>query len=450
MEDRRKTKHRQYDGIASREQHGRRRTMPEAPSPRSDADRAHRRAKVQNRYSAGMAPETKSKPGEDAADRILRRDEVRRARLRAPRYYGIDIPFLVISLVLLCVGLIMMYSASYAWAIYDTGNANYYINRQLLFAVVGVVFMVVITFFDYRIMKKLLWLYMLIVLAMLIMVSVIGLEGGGAKRWINAGIFTLQPSEFAKLGVIWFLAWIYDKAGARVKSFTWGILPLAGILFVVDAFLVTQKHISALLLVTLSGAAVAFYAGVNWKWLAGVGAAGAGGVSLLVAFLPNFEYIRARLAIFRDPFSDPLDIGYQTVQSIYAVSSGGLFGLGLGRSVQKQLFLPETQNDYVFSIVCEELGLVGALMIIALFAAFIICGFRIAMRVKDVFGKLLVSGIMTLLAMQVLLNIMVVTNAFPVTGVSLPFFSYGGSSLVLLMIEVGIVLCVSRQAEKTY
>lgn len=447
MEDRRKKQHRKYEDLAVTGERGKRPSPPKTEEKRKNADRARKKASVRDRIDQVLSPDVSSEP---AADRVLRNEETHRTKLLAPRYYGIDLPFLIITMVLLAVGLIMMYSASYAWAIHDTGDSGYYINRQLLFAVLGLIFMVIIMFFDYRIMKKLLWLYLLIVLALLIMVSAVGLEGGGAQRWISAGAFTLQPSEFAKLGVIWFLAWVYDKAGSRVRKFTWGILPLAGILLVVDAFLITQKHISALLLVTLSGAAVAFFAGADWRWLAGVGAAGAGGVSLLVAFLPNFDYIRARIAVFRDPFSDMLDVGFQTVQSIYAVASGGLFGVGLGQSRQKQLFLPETQNDYVFSIVCEELGLVGALMILGLFVAFIICGFRIALRVRDTFGKLLVSGIMTLLAMQVLLNIMVVTNAFPVTGVSLPFFSYGGTSLVLLLVEVGIVLCVSRQSEKTY
>ena len=448
MEDRRKKQHRKYEDLAMEEKKVKRPSPPEKKhKDRKNADRARKKASVRDRIEKVLAPDPVAEP---SADRVLRNEEQTKARLIAPRYYGLDLPFLIITMVLLAVGLIMMYSASYAWAISDTGDSAYYINRQVVFAAAGIAVMVVIMFFDYRIMKKLLAPYLLIVFALLIMVSAVGLEGGGAQRWISAGAFTLQPSEFAKLGVIWFLAWIYDKAGTRVRKFAWGILPLAGILLAVDGFLVMQKHISALLLVTLSGAAVAFYAGADWRWLAGVGAAGAGGVSLLVAFLPQFDYIRARIAIFRDPFSDMLDVGFQTVQSIYAVSTGGLFGVGLGQSRQKQLFLPETQNDYVFSIVCEELGLVGALMILGLFIAFIICGFRIALRVRDTFGKLLVSGIMTLLAMQILLNIMVVTNAFPVTGVSLPFFSYGGTSLLLLMIEVGIVLCVSRQSEKTY
>ncbi|MBQ5973733.1 MAG: FtsW/RodA/SpoVE family cell cycle protein, partial [Oscillospiraceae bacterium] len=414
-------------------------------------EKARRRAAARNKADAGLVPKNAEEQFETAADKLLREDAAAQpARQRAPRFYGVDVPFLVISMILLGVGLIMMYSASYAWAIYDEGDPNYYINRQIIFALLGLAAMTAIVFFDYRIMKKLLPFYLVVVLAMLILVSRSGLTGGGAKRWISAGAFTLQPSEFAKLGVVWFLAWIYDKAGVRVRKFVWGIVPLAGVLLVTDAFLIMQKHISALVLVTLTGAAVAFYAGVNWKWLTGIGLAGAAGVSLMVAYLPNFGYIRARLAVFRDPFSDALDVGYQTVQSIYAVASGGLFGRGIGGSVQKQLFLPESQNDYVFSICCEELGFVGTLLLIALFAAFVAAGFRIAFRVKDVFGKLLVAGIMTLLAMQILLNIMVVINAFPVTGVSLPFFSYGGTSLVLLMIEVGIVLCVSRQSEKTF
>ena len=447
MDDRRKTQHRKYEDLAHTEPRGKRPEPPKEEKKKRKADRARLKDSVRSRIEETIGG---TGFGETAADRVLRKDDSHRAKLVAPRYYGIDIPFLIISMVLLVVGLIMMYSASYAWAIYDTGDPGYYINRQLAFAVFGIGVMVLIIFFDYRIMKYLYLPYMLVVFAMLVMVIAVGLEGGGAQRWISAGAFTLQPSEFAKLGVIWGLALVYDYAGARVRKFWWGIIPLIVLVGSVDIFLIFQKHISALLLVTLSGAAVAFFAGADWRWLTGFGALGAVGVSVIVAFSERFDYIRARLAIFVDPFSDMLDTGFQTVQSIYAVSSGGLFGVGLGKSLQKQLFLPETQNDYVFSIVCEELGLVGALMILGLFLAFIICGFRIAFRVRDTFGKLIVSGIMTLLAMQVLLNIMVVINAFPVTGVSLPFFSYGGTSLLLLMIEVGIVLCVSRQAEKTY
>ncbi|MBQ1954271.1 MAG: FtsW/RodA/SpoVE family cell cycle protein [Clostridia bacterium] len=447
MDDRRKTQHRKYEDLAHREVHGKRHEPPKSEKRKSGVDRAKIKSSVRNRIK-----ETVSAPlfSELSADKALRRDDAGKAKLVAPRYYGLDIPFLIVSMVLLAVGLIMMYSASYAWAIYKEGDPGYYINRQIIFAVAGIAVMALIIFFDYRIMKYLFLPYILVVFVLLIMVMLVGLEGGGAQRWISAGAFTLQPSEFAKLGVIWGLALVYDYAGTRVRKFWWGIIPLIIFVGSVDIFLVFQKHISALLLVTLSGAAIAFFAGVDWRWLAGFGALGAGGVSLIVAFSERFDYIRARLAIFVDPFSDMLDTGFQTVQSIYAVASGGLFGVGLGQSRQKQLFLPETQNDYVFAIVCEELGLVGALMILGLFIAFIICGFRIAFRVRDTFGKLLVAGIMTLLAMQILLNIMVVINAFPVTGVSLPFFSYGGTSLVLLMIEVGIVLCVSRQAEKTY
>lgn len=448
MDDRRKTQHRKYEDLAQNENHGKRHEPPKEKRRARNADRARIKRSVRDRINLDFF---QTQFSESAADRVLRKDDSRKAKLLAPRYYGIDIPFLVISLVLLAVGLIMMYSASYSWAIYKMGNPGYYINRQLIFAVLGLVAMVGIILFDYRVMKFLLVLYAPLVLVLLIMVFFVGLEGGGAQRWIGVGdLFTVQPSELAKLAVIWGLAQYYDWAGSRVRHPLWGLVPLALIVGLVDLFLVAQSHISALLLVTLSGAAVAFYAGVDWRWLAGAGVLGTGAVSLIVAFVPQFDYIRARLAIFKDPFSDMLDTGFQTVQSIYAVSSGGIFGLGLGQSRQKQLFLPETQNDYVFAIVCEELGLVGALMILGLFIVFIICGFRIAFRVRDVFGKLLVSGIMTLLAMQIFLNIMVVINAFPVTGVSLPFFSYGGTSLLLLMVEVGIVLSVSRQAEKTY
>jgi len=241
------------------------------------------------------------------------------------------------------------------------------------------------------------------------------------------------------------LAWLYSIAGKRVRTFKWGMLPLLGVLAAIVPLIIVQKHISAILLIGATAGIMTFLAGAKLWQIGGLLGVGGGGLVLLVAFSEKFAYITNRIAVWQDPFIDPRGLGYQTIQSMYAIASGGIFGLGLGQSRQKQLYLPEAHNDYVFSIVCEELGMVGAVLLLCLFLALIVRGYWIAIHATDKFGSLLVSGIITQIALQVLMNIAVVTNTMPVTGVSLPFFSYGGTSLVLLLAEMGVVLSVSKQ-----
>jgi cell division protein FtsW len=422
------------------------RPQPEAKFPtRSKPDRAFRRAASEAFAAAGVdAIPRKTGAGESTIDELLRSKDEASAK-RKVKYFSADVPFFMLVFGLLCFGLVMMYSASYAWSINNFGTPYKYINRQLLAAALGIIAMVFLTYIDYNKLKKLIIPFYLSSIVLLIMVLVMGSESGGAKRWLVVGGQTFQPSEFAKLAVILMLAWVYSSAGNRIKRFSWGILPLLGTLATILPFLLLQKHLSATVLVTLTAASMAFIAGANILWIGGLGAFGAGIIYVAVTKIDEFAYVLARLSVWKNPFVDPSNLGYQTIQSLYAIASGGIFGLGLGQSRQKQLYLPESHNDYVFSIVCEELGLVGAVLLICLFTVLIVRGYWIAARAADKFGGLLVCGIMTLLALQTFMNIAVVTNTMPVTGVSLPFFSYGGTSLMLQLAEMGLVLSVSRQ-----
>ncbi len=410
----------------------------------SEKGNTHLSVETVNSTSA-FASQRENPVSESKIDELLRSKSETTAKPKV-KYHRPDAIFLMLVLGLLCFGLVMMYSSSYAWSINDYGTPFKYINQQLVATAIGMAALLFLTyFFDYKNLKFWTPFYFVAIFILLIMVFIMGTTAGGAQRWINIGGQSVQPSEFAKLAVIWMLAWIYSIAGNRIKTFTWGILPLFGTLILILPFLLAQKHISAITLVTLTAVIMCFIGGASAFWLGGLSIGGIISVYVAVTKISSFSYVLARLSIWKNPFTDPQGLGYQTIQSIYAISSGGIFGLGLGQSRQKQLYLPAAHNDYVFSIVCEELGLVGAVILIGLFVALIVRGYYIAIHAADKFGSLLVTGITTIIALQTFMNIAVVTNAMPVTGVSLPFFSYGGSSLIVQLIMMGMVLGVSRQ-----
>ena len=265
---------------------------------------------------------------------------------------------------------------------------------------------------------------------------------GDVNRWITIFGITLQPSEFAKLGTVLCLSLYMAVNYNKMNSFIWGFLVPVGIVGVPALLTVIEPHLSGALIIVAIGAVMMIVGGSKLRYFAalGVPTAALGGLMLWL----KGNYMLDRIKIWLDPFADPLGGGFQTIQSLYAIGSGGLFGLGLGKSRQKYLYIPEPQNDFIFAIVCEELGFIGALIIIVLFAVLIYRGFKIAMKAPDKFGFFLVVGIMTRIAVQVFANIAVVTNTLPNTGISLPFFSYGGTSLLVLLCEMGIVLSVSR------
>ena len=357
----------------------------------------------------------------------------------------VDSSFLVLVLIVLTCGLVMMFSASYAYAYYYFDNSFHFITRQLFFAVLGVFVMMVVSFVDYHVLHRFVVPVMAVTVVLLVVVLFMP-EINYVHRWINLGFTTFQPSEFAKFSVVLSFAHLISVNYSRMKTFKYGILPFALILGVFAVLLMLEPHLLATVLICLIGAVMMFVGGSNLKWFALVAAVGVAGLALAAMNEDIIAYATSRFAYWLDPFSDPQGKGYQTLQSLYAIASGGLLGLGIGQSRLKYLYLPEPQNDFVFAVVCEELGFVGAVFIILLFALLIWRGFAIAAKARDRFGSMLAVGLTTQLGLQVILNIAVVTNTIPNTGISMPFFSYGGTALVMLLAQMGVVLSVSRQS----
>lgn len=373
---------------------------------------------------------------------------VQRIRARAVSLPTFDIPFLLILLLLLSYGLIMLFSAGYAVALYRRGDAYTYIRPQLLFAALGVLAMYAASLVDYHVWHRLAWPMLGISLLLLTIVLFMP-EYNGCKRWIVLpGLGTLQPSEIAKFAVVLVFAHIISLNHDRMQTFATGVLPFMVILGAVTVLMLLEPHLSGTLLILGIGAVLMFVGGTGLKWFALAGIAGAGAIAAAVVLLPELvPYAMGRLSSWRDPFADPLGEGHQTIQSLYAIASGGAAGLGLGNSRQKYLYVPEPQNDFIFSILCEELGFVGAALTVVLFLLLFLRGMSIAVRARDKFGALLAVGFVVQVVLQAVLNIAVVTNTIPNTGISLPFFSSGGTSLMMLLGEMGIVLSVSRQAD---
>ena len=364
----------------------------------------------------------------------------------AKRHSVFDGPFFALSMLLLAVGVIMVFSSSYARAWYDPGNvtggnAAYYFLRQLVFALLGIATMLAASRVPMRLYRQYAFPFLALTVVLLMLVPIIGVKANGSRRWLGVGGLTLQPSELAKLAVILSFSVMICSFKAKMRSFRWGILPFAAILAVIVGLLILEPHFSASIIILAVGAVMLFLGGVSLGWFAAAfGVAGAG-LAILLTFFP---YASSRINTWRDPFSDISGRGYQIVQSLYTIGSGGLSGLGLGGSRQKFLYLPEEHNDFIFSVLCEELGFIGAALILCLFAMLILRGFWIALHCRDRFSFLVCSGISALLAIQVFLNVAVVTNLIPCTGISLPLFSYGGTALLIQLFELGIILSASR------
>ncbi len=360
--------------------------------------------------------------------------------------YPLDLPFLVLVLTLVGFGLVMLFSASYAVALYRRGDAYAYIRPQLLYAALGLIAMWLASRVDYHIYHKLAWPVLGVSLVLLVLVLFMP-EYNGCKRWlVIPGVGTLQPSEIAKFAVVLAFSHIISLNASRMKSFSVGVLPFGLVLGMVAVLMLLEPHLSGTLLILGIGAVLMFVGGTGMKWFILAGAGAVGAVGAAVAVMPDLvPYAASRLASWLDPFADPLGDGHQTIQSLYAIGSGGATGLGLGNSRQKHMFVPEPQNDFIFSIICEELGFVGALAVVTLFVLLLLRGITLAVHAPDRFGGLLVVGFVVQVTMQAALNIAVVTNTIPNTGISLPFFSSGGTSLMMLLGEMGIVLSVSRQ-----
>lgn len=358
-----------------------------------------------------------------------------------------DGPFFAVSMLLLSIGVIMVFSSSYARAWYDPGNvtggnAAYYFVRQLIFALLGIFTMLVASRIPMGLYRRYAFVFLAFTVVLLMLVPVIGVKANGSRRWLGVGGLTLQPSELAKLAVILAFSAMICSLKGKMRSFRFGILPFAGILGLIVGLLVLEPHFSASIIILAIGAVMLFLGGVSIGWFAAAFGAAGGGIAVLLTFFP---YASSRINTWRDPFSDISGRGYQIVQSLYTIGSGGLSGLGLGGSRQKFLYLPEEHNDFIFSVVCEELGFIGSALILCLFAMLILRGFWIALHCRDRFSFLVCSGISALLGIQVFLNVAVVTNLIPCTGISLPLFSYGGTALLIQLFELGIILSASRE-----
>ena len=359
----------------------------------------------------------------------------------------LDITFLSFVLLLLTIGLVMLFSASYAYSYEYYQNSYKFISRQAAFAAVGLCLMFFISKIDYHFWRKFAWAIFLISTLLLIVLLALPpmVSGMDVKRWIVIGPLNFQPSEIAKFSIILLFSSLIAAHQHEMKGFKF-ILFLGLILAFTCGLIVLEPHVSATVLVFAIGVTLLFIGGMQKRWIIGGIGAGAGAVAL--AFATNvISYGSSRIKYWRNPWLDATGKGFQTIQSLLAIGSGGILGRGIGQSRQKYLWVPEPHNDFIFSIVCEELGLVGAIVIILLFALLVWRGFTIAMRCPDKFGSLLAIGLTFQVGLQAMLNIWVVTNTIPNTGISLPFFSYGGSSLVILLAEMGIVLSVSRSAD---
>ena len=388
---------------------------------------------------------------------MTREEKQEKARVNRIMSKGpIDLPFALLVLLLTAIGVLMVFSASFARAYYEASDpsamaALSVFLRQAGFAVVGIVAMFVVSKIDYHKWRR--WAVPILILAIILLVLVIiphnplAYTSGGATRWLNLGFTTFQPSEVAKFAVILYFAATISVKKDKMRNFNDGILHYVLILGVIALLMLQEPHLSGTILILCIGACMMFVGGISEKMVAlGVSVGVLGVLVLISGVLP---YGQSRIMQWKDPWAYAADEGYQTVQSLLAIGSGGLAGVGFGKGRQKLLYLPEEHNDFIFSIVCEELGLVGAGIIMLLFAALILRGYWIALHTRDRFGTLLVVGFTTQLAVQVFLNIGVVTGLLPTTGISLPFFSYGGTALLIQLAEMGVILSVSRQMKPT-
>lgn len=374
----------------------------------------------------------------------------------------IDYTILVVTILLLCLGIIMVLSASAPSSLAEDGNSYSYVKKQAIAATGGLVAMFVFSRVDYRIYRKLKWPIYFGMLALLFLVSISGMDAGGARRWINIAGINFQPSEMAKIGFILVFASLLSdmKENNKIKNIWFGcIMPLMLLLPIAAIIYGLQNHFSATFIIAAITLVQMFVAGTRLSHLLLVGAVG--GLGLLSA-LKIKDLIQGdakqvetgfrgtRIQTWLDPFSDPTGDGWQIINSWYAIASGGLFGLGLGNSKQKYLYLPEPHNDFIFAVLAEELGFVGCIFVILLFVIFIWRGIVIAMKAPDNFGTLIAIGIVAMIGLQALINIAVVTGAMPVTGMPLPFFSYGGTAIAVNLGTVGILLNISRNCNKNY
>ena len=354
--------------------------------------------------------------------------------------------YTVIALALF--GLIMIYSASSIWAEYKFSDSFHYVKYQGIFLIVSIVIMLIVSKIDYKIYYEKANLILLICFILLILVLIPGIGSirNGSRSWFGIGSLGIQPSEFAKLGLIIFTSKYLSNSNNFIKSFKTGVLPVLAITLLFFGLIMLQPDLGTGVILVMSIIALLFIAGVNMKFFIFGGILGIIGVIILIIIAP---YRMDRITSFINPWDDPLGTGFQIIQSLYAIGPGGLLGNGYLNSIQKHFYLPEPQTDFIFSIVAEEFGVMGAFIVVGLFSIILIRGIKISTHTKDTFSKYLSFGMLFQMMFQTIMNLMVVIGMIPVTGVTLPFLSYGGSSLLISMISIGILLNVSRQGDSS-
>jgi len=357
-----------------------------------------------------------------------------------------DFMLLAVILILLTIGVVMVYSSSYIWADYKFGDQFYHLKRQLLFAGAGIVSMFLFMYIPYSTWKKYAKIILItcFILLVLVLIPGIGMVRGGAQSWIGIGAFSVQPSEFMKLGLIIFLASILADHQKYITSFKKGFFPSILLIFTAFGLIMLQPDLGTGMVLVLTCMMMIFIAGARLSHFFGLAAIGLVGFVLLIASAP---YRINRITAFLNPWEDPLGDGFQIIQSLYAIGPGGLMGLGLGNSLQKYFYLPEPQTDFIFAVIGEEMGFIGGTFIIVLFAFLLWRGIKVSLHAPDLFGRFLAIGITAMLAIQAMINISVVIGLIPVTGITLPFLSYGGSSLTLTLCSVGVLLNISMYSK---
>lgn len=369
---------------------------------------------------------------------------------------NLDFGMLITIIILLCAGIVMVASASSYYALSNYNNSNYFLVRQLFFGIIGFIFMIIISNIDYKRYKKWGYLFYIICLVLLVLVlTPLGQTRNGAKRWLGFGALVFQPSEIMKIGLVIGMSTYLSLNYKKLTSFKGYIIPILMLLLVVIVMFM-QKHLSGTIVMFVAACSIIFVSGIKVKarYIIAGGIAAAAMLAVFI-FMPSGDSTESsgsfrldRIVSFLNPEEDIKGGNWQAAQSLYAIGSGGIFGRGLGQSRQKYLWLPEAQNDFIFSVLGEELGLVGTVTVLALFSFFIYRGYRIAITARDMYGSLLATGITSAFALQILVNIAVVTCTVPVTGMPLPFFSYGGTALFINLCAMGILLNISRTCRK--
>lgn len=353
-----------------------------------------------------------------------------------------DFTLLILTFLLVGTGLVMIYSSSQIFAYLRYDDSAYFLKRQAVFAIAGIVTLIIVMNIPYRIYKKLVIpiLGVLFVLMLLVLTD-LGEVRNGAQRWLNLGLITIQPSEFVKLGVIIYLASIYSKKQEYINDLVRGVIPPLVVVAIFFVLILLQRDLGTGMSVIFFTMVMIFCSGAQFKHMFALGTLTA---VIGVLFIATQQYRVKRVFSFLDPWADPLDSGYQLSQSLIAIGNGGILGSGIGNSIQKYLYLPEAHTDFIFAIIAEEVGLIGVTIILLCYIVLILRGIRISVRCPDSFGTLLGFGIVAMIGIQTLINIAVVSGRLPVTGIALPFLSYGGSSLLLTLISMGILLNISR------